>query len=71
MNEPRLFSLPKPLAHFQAVAGSAEVVADAWGKYGVVVVLQSGRRFCVQTFDFQVEAARLADALNQQSGGQR
>jgi len=60
----QLFRLPDPLSHYCAVLGSAQVVADAWGEFGVVVTLESGALFRIQTYKSLEEANRLVEHLN-------
>ena len=59
-----LFELPKPLSHYRAVVGSAQVVRDAWGEFGVVVTLASGALFRLENCRSAAEAQRIVDELN-------
>jgi len=59
-----LFKLPAPLSHYKAIVGSAHIVPDAWKKFGVMVTLETGQLFCIQTYDSKREADDLAAWLN-------
>ena len=60
----QLFSLPDPLSNYRAVVGSAQVVRDAWGGFGVVVTLESGALFRLKNCPTIAEASQAANELN-------
>ena len=59
-----LFRLPEPLSNYQAVVGSAQVVRDAWGGFGVVVTLENGALFRLKNCNSAGEAAQAVEELN-------
>ena len=59
-----LFRLPEPLENYRAVVGSAQVVRDAWGGYGVVVTLETGALFRLKNCSSAGEASQAVQELN-------
>lgn len=59
-----IFTLPAPLHHYRAIVGSAQVVADAWQRFGVAVTLETRRLMYLQSFSQPLDAQQFADELN-------
>lgn len=62
--EKNIFTLPAPLSHYRAIVGSAHVVPDAWGRFGVMLTLENSQRFCIQDFSNKSDADNLVAELN-------
>ena len=60
-----LFRLPEPLENYRAVVGSAQVVRDAWGEFGVVVTLESGGLFRLKNCASAEDAEQTVAELNE------